>query len=143
MDESKNLWTPRQPANTLLLLQARFWWPSIARNVIRYVHSCSVCAMSKTPHHIPTGKLVPLPIPRRPWSHIGVDFVTNLPNSDGHTGVLVAVDWFSKAYKLIPLKGLPTALETVDYLFHQDFQNYRFPEDIVSDWTIFFSSSLE
>ncbi|KAI2644089.1 Transposon Tf2-11 polyprotein [Labeo rohita] len=28
------------------------------------------------------GKLVPLPIPQRPWSHIRVDFVNDLPNSE-------------------------------------------------------------
>ncbi len=69
---------------TLSLLQARYWWPSMAEGVIRYVRSCSVCAISKTPRHLPAGKLVPLPVPQRPWSHIGVDFITDLPNSEGH-----------------------------------------------------------
>ncbi len=49
---------------TLSLLQARYWWPSMARDVFQYIRGCSVCAISKTPHHLPTGKLVPLPIPR-------------------------------------------------------------------------------
>ncbi len=43
---------------TLSLLQARYWWPSMTEDVIRYVRSCSVCAMSKSPHHLPAGKLV-------------------------------------------------------------------------------------
>ncbi len=84
---------------TLLLLQARYWWPSMSRDVIRYVRSCSVCAMSSTPRHLPVGKLVPLPIPRWPWSHMGIDFVTDLPESEGHACILVAVDRFSKACK--------------------------------------------
>ncbi len=88
---------------TLLLLQARYWWPSMSRDTIRYVRSCSVCAMSSTPRHLPVGKLVPLPIPRQPWSHMGIDFVTDLSESEGKTCVLVAVDHFSKACKLIPL----------------------------------------
>ncbi len=62
---------------TSSLLQARYWLPSMSRDVIRYVCSCSVCAMSSTPHHFLVGKLVPLPIPHRPWSHMGIDFVTN------------------------------------------------------------------
>ncbi len=49
-----------------------------------------------------------------PWSHVGVDFITDLPMSEGYTCILVAVDRFSKACKLIPLWGLPTALETAD-----------------------------
>ncbi len=89
--------------------------------------------MSKTPCHLPVGKLVPLPVPRRPWSHIGVDFVTDLPASEGNTCILVVVDRFSKACKFVPLKGLPTALETAECLFTQVFRNYGLPEGIVSD----------
>ncbi len=123
---------------TLSLLQARYfstpyWWPSMSRDVIRYVRSCSVCAMSSTPRHLLVGKLVPLPIPRRPWSHLGIDFVMDIPVSEGNTCILVAVDRFSKACKLIPLRGLPTALETAEHLFHQVFRNFGVPEEIVSD----------
>ncbi len=110
---------PRHPGSqrTLSLLQARYWWPSMSRDVIRYVRSCSVCAMSSTPHHLLVGKLVPLLKPRRPWPCMGIDFVTDLPESEDHTCILVAVDHFSKACKFIPLRGLPTALETAEQLF--------------------------
>ncbi|KAI2645614.1 Transposon Ty3-I Gag-Pol polyprotein [Labeo rohita] len=77
---------------TLSLVQSRYWWPSMRRDTIRYVQSCSVCAMSTSPRQLPTGKLVPLPIPQRPWSHIGVDFVTDLPAAEGNTCILVMVD---------------------------------------------------
>lgn len=62
-----------------------------------------------------------------------MDFVTDLPTSDGYTYILVAVDWFSKACRLIPLKGLPTALEAAEGLFQHLFRNFGIPEDIVSD----------
>ncbi|KAL0192333.1 hypothetical protein M9458_010629, partial [Cirrhinus mrigala] len=90
---------------TLSLIQSRYWWSSMNRDVIRYVQSCSVCATSNTPRHLPTGKLMPLHIPQRPWSHLGIDFVTDLPNSEGNTCVLVIVDRFSKACKFIPFAG--------------------------------------
>ncbi|KAI2665763.1 Transposon Tf2-9 polyprotein [Labeo rohita] len=77
---------------TLSLLQSRYWWPSMRQDTIRYIQSCSVCAMSTSPRQLPTGKLVPLPIPQRPWSHIGVDFVTDLPAAEGNTCILVMVD---------------------------------------------------
>ncbi|KAG1931368.1 retrotransposable element, partial [Pimephales promelas] len=63
----------------------------------------------------------------------GVDFVTDLPVSDSHTCILVVVDRFSKACKLIPLPVLPTAFETAETLFHQIFRHFGIPEDIVSD----------
>ncbi|KAG1956957.1 retrotransposable element [Pimephales promelas] len=118
---------------TLSLVQQRYWWPGMAQDVSRYVRGCSVCAMAKVPRHLPEGKLIPLPIPTRPWSHLGVDFVTDLPRSNNHTCILVVVDRFSKACKLIPLPGLPTAFETTEALFHHVFRNFGIPEDVVSD----------
>ncbi|KAK3505934.1 hypothetical protein QTP70_019263 [Hemibagrus guttatus] len=75
----------------------------------------------------------PFPLPQRPWSHLSVDFLTDLPDSGGHTAVLVVVDRFSKGCKLIPLKGLPSAMQTAEALFLHVFRNFGLPEDIVSD----------
>lgn len=105
----------------------------MAWDVSQYVRGCSVSAIFKTPHHLPAGKLVPLPIPHRPWSHVRVDFMTDLSNSEGFTCSLVAVDRFSKACKLIPHRGLPTALETAEAFFHHIFRNFGIPEDVVSN----------
>ncbi len=133
---------------TLSLLKDRFWWPNMARDVRRFVQGCSDCAISKSPRHLPSGKLLPLPVPTRPWSHLGVDFITDLPPSNGNTCILVIVDRFSKSCRLLSLKGLPTAIETAENLFNQVFRYFGIPEDIVSDrgpqfisrvWKAFFS----
>ncbi len=50
------------------------------------------------------------PIPQCLVSHLGVDFVTDLPASDGNTYILVTLDIFSKACHPVPLIGLPTAM---------------------------------
>lgn len=130
--DPSGLWTPRKPANPLLLTTC-YWWPSMAREVSQFVKNCSACAISKTPRHLPQGKLVPLPIPRRPWSQLGVNFVTDLPPSNSNTYFLVVVDRFSKACKLIPLNRLPTAFETAELLFQLVFRNIEIYKDIVSD----------
>ncbi len=118
---------------TLSLLRNRYWWPSMAQDVARFVRSCSVCAITSTPRRLPEGKLVLLPIPHRPWSHLGKDFATDLPPSLRYTTILVVVDRFSKACKQIPLRGLSMAFETAETLFHHIFRNFGIPEDIVSD----------
>lgn len=61
---------------------------------------------------------MPLPIPQRPCYHKAVNFLTDLPPP-----LLVAVDRFSKACKLIPLSRLPTAFETAEALFNHVIQN--------------------
>uniref|UniRef100_A0AAZ3QS83 Gypsy retrotransposon integrase-like protein 1 n=1 Tax=Oncorhynchus tshawytscha TaxID=74940 RepID=A0AAZ3QS83_ONCTS len=116
---------------TVQSLRGRYWWPTLAKDVRFYVSSCSVCAQSKAPRHLARGKLQPLPVPQRPWTHLSVDFLTDLPPSQGSTTILVVVDRFSKSCRLIPLPGLPTALQTA--LFTHVFRHYGVPEDIVSD----------
>ncbi|KAK3534427.1 hypothetical protein QTP86_015226, partial [Hemibagrus guttatus] len=115
------------------LTRRRFWWPSLGSDVEEYVLACPTCAQSRTSRHLPEGLLEPLPIPRRPWSHLSVDFLTDLPDSGGFTTVMVVVDRFSKGCRLIPLDGLPTAMQTADAMFQHVFRNFGLPEDIVSD----------
>ncbi|KAK3539896.1 hypothetical protein QTP70_015801 [Hemibagrus guttatus] len=55
------------------LTRRRFWWPSLGSDVEEYVLACPTCAQSRTSRHLPEGLLEPLPIPRRPWSHLSVD----------------------------------------------------------------------
>ncbi|KAI2668864.1 Transposon Tf2-6 polyprotein [Labeo rohita] len=64
---------------------------------------------------------------------ITIDFVTDLPPSNGYTTILSIIDRFSKACRFIPLTKLPTAMETAELLCNWVFRLYGLPEDIVSD----------
>ncbi|KAK3505977.1 hypothetical protein QTP70_002186 [Hemibagrus guttatus] len=66
------------------LTRRQFWWPSLGSDVEEYVHACSTCAQAGTSRHLPERLLEPLLIPRRPWSHLSVDFLTDLPDSGGY-----------------------------------------------------------
>ncbi|XDV53693.1 hypothetical protein PO909_022129 [Leuciscus waleckii] len=118
---------------TLQLVTNRFWWPTLHADVVKFVHQCTTCNVVKASHLRPAGLLQPLPVPQRPWSHIAVDFVSDLPLSQGFTTILSVVDRFSKACRFIPLASLPTALQTAEALLHHVFRLYGLPEDIVSD----------
>ena len=118
---------------TLQFLQQRFWWPGMTQDVRDFVISCSVCSRGKSSHRPPSGLLQPLPIPKRPWSHLAVDFVTGLPPSDGNTVILTVVDRFSKMAHFIALRKLPSAAETADLLVNHVFKLHGIPADIVSD----------
>ncbi|KAL0154784.1 hypothetical protein M9458_049047, partial [Cirrhinus mrigala] len=115
---------------TVQLLNNRYWWPSLQSDTISFVKDCTICNTSKSAHQLPAGLLQP---PRRPWSHIAIDFVTDLPPSSGHTTILTVIDRFSKACRLIPLPKLPSVLETAEALCNQVFKFYGLPEDILSD----------
>uniref|UniRef100_A0A3P9M887 Gypsy retrotransposon integrase-like protein 1 n=1 Tax=Oryzias latipes TaxID=8090 RepID=A0A3P9M887_ORYLA len=118
---------------TLKLVQRRFFWPSIARDVREFVAACDVCARSKSSNSPPAGLLHPLPVPQRPWSHLAMDFITGLPASQDNTVILTVVDRFSKAAHFIPLPKLPTATEMADILVREVLRHHGIPSDIVSD----------
>ncbi|KAK3526426.1 hypothetical protein QTP70_025456 [Hemibagrus guttatus] len=115
------------------LVSRQFWWPSLGSDVEDFIQQCATCSQARTSHQRPEGLLEPLLVLRRPWSHLSVDFLMDLPDSGGFTAIMVVVDRFSKGCKLVPLKGLPTAMQTADAMFAHVFRNFGLPEDIVSD----------
>ncbi|KAI2646676.1 Transposon Tf2-9 polyprotein [Labeo rohita] len=127
---------------TLRLLGNRFWWATMRQDTIKFIRDCTVCNTAKVPRRLPAGLLQPLPVPQRPWSHIAMDFITDLPLSNGHTTILSIVDRFSKGCRFIPLPKLPTAMETAELLCNWVFRFYGLPEDIVTDRGPQFTSRL-
>jgi hypothetical protein len=87
------------------------------KEVKDFVAACATCVRSKDLRQRPQGLLLPLPTPSRPWSHQSMDFVTGLPVSEGNSVILVIVDRFSKACRLISLPKLPSPLETAKLVF--------------------------
>ncbi|KAI3354114.1 hypothetical protein L3Q82_018667 [Scortum barcoo] len=98
---------------TIDVVRQRFWWATMNEDTRGFVKACPVCSRHKSSHHAPAGLLQPLPVPRRPWSHVSLDFVTGLPPSHGHTAILTVVDRFSKMAHFVPLPKLPSAKETM------------------------------
>ncbi|KAL0152240.1 hypothetical protein M9458_051963 [Cirrhinus mrigala] len=98
------------------------------------------------PANCPPGKhYVPAPLRQRvlKWVHSSLSSGhPDLPPSNEFTTILTIIDRFSKSCRLIPLKGLPTAMETALALFHHVFRVYGLPEDIVSDRGTQFTSQV-
>uniref|UniRef100_A0A8C6LLE9 Gypsy retrotransposon integrase-like protein 1 n=1 Tax=Nothobranchius furzeri TaxID=105023 RepID=A0A8C6LLE9_NOTFU len=120
-------------AHTLQLLRRALWWPSMRKDVREFTAACDVCARSKSSTQPGTGDLQTLPVPKRPWSHIGLDFVMGLPAVDHLNTILTITDRFSKAVHLVALAGLPTVKRTAELLLEQVVWLHGFPQDVVSD----------
>ena len=77
-----------------------------------------------------------------PWVDVSVDFITDLPLSNGFDSILMVVDRFSKETKFIPCNKTTTALDTAKlYLFHV-WKDHGLPCTIVSDWGLQFASQV-
>lgn len=68
--------------------------------------------------------------------------MTELPESREFTTIMVIINHFSKACKLILLKGLPTAMKTAKVIFDHVFRNFGLLEDILSDQGTQFTSRV-
>uniref|UniRef100_A0A3P8ZAS7 Gypsy retrotransposon integrase-like protein 1 n=1 Tax=Esox lucius TaxID=8010 RepID=A0A3P8ZAS7_ESOLU len=123
-------------------LRRRFWWPSMGKDTRQYVAACPTCSRNKGSNRPSAGLLRPLPTPRRPWSHLALDFVTGLPASEGNTVILTVVDRFSKFTHFLPLPKLPTAKETASLLVREVFRVHGLPCDVVSDRGPQFASAV-
>lgn len=90
---------------TLTRVRENFTWANMKNDVCQYVANCISCQQSKYDHRRSLGLLCPLPIPTRPWEDLSLDFIVGLPNFQGHSTILVAIDRFSKG---VHLGMLPT-----------------------------------
>ena len=68
---------------TLELVSRNYWWPQMSRYTGKYVSTCDLCLRTKALKQPPMGELHLLPIPDSPWDTISVDFIMELPESNG------------------------------------------------------------
>lgn len=115
-------------ARTQWLVENKFCQEGLKSDVAQFVKACPLFAQTHTPWHLPSRLFEPLTMLQNSWSQIGLDLITDLASSQGHTVILTIVDWFSKACHLIPLTKLPTTLQI---LFKEVLHHYGLPEDII------------
>ena len=77
-----------------------------------------------------------------PWVDVSVDFITDLPLSNGSDSILTVIDRFSKETEFIPCNKTAMALDTAKlYLFHV-WKDHGLPRTIISDQGPQFASQV-
>jgi len=95
---------------TMELVTRNFYWPNMDTELRKYCNECDIYQRTKSPQHAKHGLLHPLEMACKPRSHISTDCITDHPESEGATMILVVVDRFTKMAHFIPFKkkDLPT-----------------------------------
>jgi len=62
-----------------------------------------------------------------------MDFITDLPDSDGFTCILVFMNRLTKMFHLIPFHDLPSAIDTATSFMDHILRLHGLPEEIISD----------
>ena len=117
---------------TLKLITQEYWWPGITEFVKAYIKGCTTCQTTKIwpPVKVP---LQPNEISQWIWETITIDFITDLPISNGYNSILTVIDYHSKATILSPCHKTITAEQTSQLLVNNIWKHMGFLLAIISD----------
>jgi len=87
---------------TISLVEDRFYWPHLCRDVTVMLKHCRTCQLAKG-RKKNAGLYTPMPIPQQPWVVLSMNFVLGLPKTiRGHDSICVVVGRFSKMAHFLP-----------------------------------------
>jgi len=130
-----------ETAKTTELVQRKYYWPKMRDTIKQYVKNCDICQRTKVIRHAPYGLMKPNEAPDRPWKSISVDFITDLPLSEGADAVLI-IDRLTKMAHLIPCTKDLDARQFQETFIKEIFRLYGLPRDIITDRGSIFTSDL-
>lgn len=100
------------------------WWPTISKDLKSYVENCNFCQEHRRNNR--KEPLKPTPLPRLPWTKIGVDIFHHQGKN-----YLVSIDYFSRWIEMPQIQYM-TSSEVIRHLTSQ-FARWGVPEEIRSD----------
>jgi len=120
-------------AKTFDVLDRKYYWKDMRKQVDQYVRNCHSCQRSRTSRHATFGVLRPLPVPEKPWEDISMDFVVGLPECEGFDAVWVVVARLSKMRHFIPCHTIIDAVGLAKLFLREVVRLHGLPRTIVSD----------
>jgi len=105
----------------------------MSRYVGQYTATCDLCLRTKAHKKLPTSHLEPLPTPDRWWQTISVDFIVELPESDGHNAIMVIVDSLTKRAHFLPVNTTIMVEGSARQFRDNVWKLHRLPTCTISD----------
>lgn len=127
---------------TIKRVCAFFWWPTLAKDVTKWVQGCEICQRCKGDHLPSPGLLQPIQIPDQAWSTITMDFIKSLPKSNGRDTILVVIDKYTKYAHVLALQHPFSASQVAQLLLDHVFKLYGPPNAIITDRDKIFTSQF-
>lgn len=123
---------------TASILARDFYWPLQSKHVRQFLRNCDGCGRNKVWREYKHGLLRPLPVPDQFFQEISMDFMTDLPDSQGNRYLWVIKDRLSK---WVTLEAMPSmkAEECAEKFMECWVKHHGMPRAITSDrgtnWT--------
>jgi len=129
-------------AKTTELIQRKYYWAHMRDLIKKYVKNCDTCQRTKAVRHAPYGLLQSNEVPEKPWKSISMDFITDLPKSEGYDAILVVVDRLTKMSHFIPSNKDMNTRQFAKTFIKEIFRLHGLPKDIITDRGTIFTSDL-
>ena len=117
---------------TNALLSRQFFWQNMSKDVRQFCRNCDTCRAKTAWRQRKQGFLKPLPIPDRLWREISVDYIVDLPESNGCTNIMVITDRLGKGVIFEPCSDI-TAETLTEAFVRRFYSEHGLPAAIVSD----------
>ena len=115
------------------LILAKYYWPTIRKDIEKYVEGCDKCQKTKSVTKAAKTPLQPNTVPQCPWEIISVDIIGPLPESQGKNAILTIVDRFSKMIRLFPISTDITAKGVATIFRDHIFKLHSTPQKVISN----------
>jgi hypothetical protein len=116
-----------------LLRRARFYWPTMMDDCVKYQKGCEACQRFKNIKIAPAGVMNSIV---KPWLFRGwgLDFVSEIDPglSRGHRFIFVAIDYVTKWTKAVPMRNM-THWEVISFVKEHIIYWFGVPQTLTID----------
>ena len=117
------------------LLDCKYYWKSMIKNVKEYINTCDICQRMKMKHHLSYDELRSLSQLTNSWKEITMNFIINLSSSKWkevmYDSILVIVDYYMKMMHYLFIKKTLTVVKLTELFFEQIVLKYEILNDII------------
>ncbi len=128
------------------LLDCKYYWKSMIKNVKEYINTCDICQRVKMKCHLSYNELRSLSRLTDSWKEITINFITDLSSSKWkkvvYDLILIIVDYYMKMTCYLSTKKTLTVVKLAKLFFEKIALRYEILNDIVIDKDSLFISAF-
>ncbi len=128
------------------LLDCKYYWKSMIKNVKEYINTCDICQRVKIKCHLSYDELRSLFQFTDSWKKITMNFITDLSSSKWkevvYDSIFIIINYYMKMMHYLSIKKILTVVKLTKLFFKKIALRYEISNDIVIDKDNLFISAF-